>query len=75
MDLLSQLETVYNSSVENRDLVDTELITAAIFGESIDSPNLPRNGEVIRIVNSRKRLVYDGSKCQLVARAVDISTL
>ncbi|KAJ0396768.1 hypothetical protein P43SY_008987 [Pythium insidiosum] len=33
------------------------------------------NGEVIRITSSRKCLVYDGNKCQHVARAADIPTL
>ncbi|KAJ0391860.1 hypothetical protein P43SY_011873 [Pythium insidiosum] len=68
-------EELYNSNDENRSLVDSELITAAVFGETADSPRLPQNGEVIRIANSRKRLVYDGNKCQLVARAADITTL
>ncbi|GLE07006.1 hypothetical protein PINS_up016824 [Pythium insidiosum] len=72
---LSELQELYNSSDENKSLVDSELITAAVFGETADSPSLPRNGEVIRIANSRKRLVYDGNKCQLVARAADITTL
>ncbi|KAJ0408507.1 hypothetical protein P43SY_006437 [Pythium insidiosum] len=69
-----QLQELYNSSDENRSLVDSELITAAVFGETADSPRLPQNGEVNRIANSRKRLVYDGNKCQLVARAADITT-
>ncbi|KAJ0401394.1 hypothetical protein ATCC90586_002567 [Pythium insidiosum] len=35
---------------------------------------LSENGEVIRITNSRKHLVRDGNKCELVARAADITT-
>ncbi|KAJ0397716.1 hypothetical protein ATCC90586_008133 [Pythium insidiosum] len=45
-------EELYNSSDENKSLVDSELIPPLF-----------------------SRLVYDGNKCQLVARAADITTL
>ncbi len=53
--------------------MDSLLLTVTVFGETLPSANLPDDGKVIRIINSRKRLVYEGRFCQLVARVADIS--
>lgn len=64
---------MHGSSDEDRITVDSLLLTVSVFGETIDSPNLPSKGDVVRIVNSRKRLVYENKFCQLVARCADIT--
>jgi hypothetical protein len=68
-----QLEELHGSSDENKRLVEGVLLTVTVFGEKKDSPRLPADGSIIRIARSRQRKVYDGLKCQLVARVADIA--
>jgi hypothetical protein len=63
---------VHKSCDEGRINVDSLLLTVTVFGETLDSPKLPVDGSIIRIANSRKRLVYEAKFCQLVARCSDI---
>ena len=74
-DARAQLEQLYSSDDANRALVDEVLMTATIFSVPLTSASLPANGSVIRITKSRKRMVYEGKKCQFVARVADIMTL
>ncbi|GLE10475.1 hypothetical protein PINS_up022599 [Pythium insidiosum] len=72
---LAEFEALLNANKENETLVDEVLPTATIFGETVNSTRLPANGSQVRITNSRKRMVYEGKKCQLVARVSDIQEL
>jgi hypothetical protein len=58
---------------DHRVAVDSVLLTVTVFGETLASQNLPLNGRVVRIRNSRRRAVYDGKYCQLVTRAADMT--
>ncbi len=69
---MARVQAFHAHYEDNHISADELLLTVAVFGTTLASPNLPTEGKIIKVMRTRKRIVFEEKFCQAVARLSDI---